>query len=72
MERLPEERKMMHRIAAAAVDAAAALRCRTSRCSGAAGRRRDRRQSTLRGSHRLRGSFRLVDKVGGPLSLIHI
>ena len=52
----------MHRMAAAAAAAAAvdaAMRCRTARCSGAAGRRRDRRQSTLRSGHRLRGSFRL-------------
>ena len=45
----------MHRMGAAAVDAAAAMRCRTARCSGAAGRRRVRGQSTLRSSHRLRG-----------------
>ena len=55
MERLQEERKMTHRMAAAAADAAAAMRCRTARCRGAAGRRRDRRQSTLRSIHRLRG-----------------
>ena len=57
----------MHRMAAAAASAAAAaaMRCRTDRCSSAAGRRRDRRQNTLRSSHRLRGSFRLVDKVDG-------
>ena len=65
MERLQEERKM-HRMAAAAAAAAAAIRCRTSRCSGAAGRRRDRRQSTLSSSHRLPGSFHLVDKVDSP------
>ena len=41
--------------AAASAAAAAAMRRRTARCSGAAGRCRDRRQSTLRGSHRLRG-----------------
>ena len=58
---------MMHRMAAAA--APAAMRRRTARCSGAAGRRRDRRQSTLRTSHRLRGPFRLVDKVGSPRNL---
>ena len=45
----------MHRMAAAAADAAAAMRCRTARCSSAAGMRRDRRQSTLSSSHRLRG-----------------
>ena len=40
--------------------------CRMANCSGAAGRRRDRRQGTLRSSHRLSGSFRLVDKVDSP------
>ena len=61
---------MTHRMAAAAADvAAAAMRCCTARCSGAAGRRRDRRQSTLRSSHRLRGPFRLVDNVGSPRNL---
>ena len=54
MERLQEERKMMHRVAATAADAAAAMRCRTACCSGAAGRRRDRRQSTLRRSRHRR------------------
>ena len=59
----------MHRMAAAAAAGAAAavaMRCRTARCSSAAGRRRDQRQNTLRSSHRLRGSFRLVDKVDSP------
>ena len=61
MERLQKKRKM-YRMAAAAAAAAAAMRCRTACCSGAAGTRRNRRQSTLRSSHRLRGSVRLVDK----------
>ena len=57
MERLQEQRKMMHRVDAGAADAAAAaMRCRrTARYSGAAGRSRDRRQSTLNSSHRPRG-----------------
>ena len=58
----------MHNMAAAAA-AAAATRYRMARCSGAAGRGCDRRLSTLRSSHRLCGSFRLVDKVDIPCNV---